>query len=529
MTKDDLYSLMSPEELYLNQILEGSELTGTSDPLFLRTFERNYSHALRLVKSLQSVLNSYPDLPETYIQRLHNAIFRVYQSDGDSQRREAEIEFNNILGDVIQKQESELSFERQQPSFVLSELLATGMSPTAARMLLSGAQYNPAVTEQNALSAPDSGLAALEGISKGVSSVVSIFSLAGSLAQLGADMALIDAQAKATSAGANFQSYMNEGLQTATAFNQVCEAARKTNDYSPDITSVSDYISLIEKLGSDGDDTIYYDFIENYVKTGKMSNPFALQYAKDNNQLLIDNNIYARKLFNDLRLQELDIDSIESEISLNQEQISNAIINRLQTLTNIQYITDYQFPIAEQELSNLKKQGYNIDADTISKNIANRAAKVALEYSQRVMPLQADLDVENIQAALSVLNQTVTYGGEQTSLVVATLLGEQKTRYNLSLLSTLVSREQYRAINNSPKLKKLIGELSSDYVQNALRTYVLQNEARSGTITTGSERTVFGKKTSHTDTEALDAASYILFNIQQDKAWYDNFFGPRGQ
>lgn len=521
MTHDEFLEITnSPEYKLLNEIVPYDT---HYENWFTTTDERDLEHALRLARSYVAVLEKYPELPETYKQRLYNALYKVRLAKGDVQRREAETEFNNILGDVSQKQESLLQYELGLPSTQLNNLVAAGYSPTGARGVISGQPYAPAVTEPNSVTAPDVLSQSIQGVTGVVSSVVSIFSLGASLAKLGADLQVVDAQAKAAAAGADIASYQKEGLDTAQKFNEVCAAARNTKEYSDDINSISDYLKLIEDLGSDGDDTIFYDFMQNYVRNGKMSNPFALQYCKSQTELLLDNNAYATRLANELRLQNLDIQGAEAELDNTREEFVNIVLEGFKRSVDIEYSLSYEYPIAEQTLTNLKKQGKKIDADIVGQNIANRAARYAADYAAKVIPKQAELDFEKLQMDLAVLNGLKGQGDWSASCVVDQMLQDAKSRQNFAILSSLISSDQLDYYKNNPKLREFIKEFQSDYVKQAFENYLLQQDAGNKTVTTGETNTYgnFGNW-SNTKTERLDCASYVLYNQEQSEnsGWF---------
>lgn len=261
------------------------------------------------------------------ISQCYIAIDAIKNAGNDASRREAWANFMRAIDTIIQGQESELQFARSTPEYQFMQLMATGMSPDAARAALTGSQPGMSITPDAAVSqAPDVGSQLLSGLgtaaslfSTGVSAINQLYQL-----KMAADMNRVNlkrAQADAMSSqiGAQVSEQVKRGRDYSSAFLDVVDTLKGEGYVGK---SYNEWLELIRQAADENNGAASL-FLSQY---GSQANDY---YSRTfSNELLnniTDNDTYVGQRELAIALDSLNIAKLTKECSLYDEQIKSVI------------------------------------------------------------------------------------------------------------------------------------------------------------------------------------------------------------
>lgn len=447
----------------------------------------------------------------TTLKSLYAAAEKILNSSSDSQRHESWANFESVLNQVSIGQQSQLDYERSQldytrslPENVLQHLIAAGLSPSAARSLLSGSVPQTATTSSlPSLSLGSSGLSGLQDMASLAEQAGSWFSIVIGLANLGVNAQLAAAQSNAIKAGTNLQDMQNDGFNTAREYFKVASAAKSTPFYdSSKHNSVSSMLDLIKKLGSDGDDNVFGEFVRDFIDSGKVDNPFARGSMYDSDNLNSINLDFARRMDNQTRLSSIDVSRASQELSNSAALYKNIVDENKRLNAEISNLgvsywsiiagTDVSIEQAnllrgQQSLIPSQKDLYDVQIK--GQRISNSIASLDYRYKSATIDKLTSIELQKLQYDLQVLTCTDSDGIPK---VLKTMLSDSDTAFRLSALANTGAAASQEFWSLNPELFKYYSAWSDSHIQSGLNSLASEAALEGSTITTGVE-VPFGK------------------------------------
>lgn len=514
-----------------NSLFYGKRLTkGPLTLVFWNGQPTTAEYLVRYIEALEQMIEQYFNSSDDPLSKAHAQEFYNIMQQGRYMQTSAQyIDWRNNLAQywsrIAQFEHDELNFERSTPSAQANMDTAAGMSRYASLNSL-----NPSVNAtSDQIPSYQNNFDPVQQATQIFSSVVDGISTAISFAQFGISLPAKFAENVVAQSGADIAQQQIEGMNTASMLNDVFEKAKNVEGFdSSKLYGYQDMVDLISQLGSDGDDTLFGEFKRDYIDTGKTSNIFARQYGLSSNEAMSTNLGFAERMFNATKASGLQLDEIQSIVSKNNSEVYKNIADEVYTIGQTNYLRDYVSPFtaSQTNLINAQERGQNAvteltEAQIMGQLYSNRIARANADYSENVLPLRRDVDMEDLRTTLTAM--LAIPEGEPRTAYLQTKLNDAYTAHNLATFSFMMSSDQVDEIKNNPSYRELVSLFSKEEVQSAFHTLATRQQIRSSTASSSESYGVGPLKLTQEHSVLMDYPALIDFNINKKTNRYQPF------